>query len=173
MLKGAGIYRAPRHVQLAWANNPALHKLLSSAGGKARVRALLKAKKPNPPKQLEFNFPRATPASALNPPLTPEQAAEGFRLIRAMLQKEGKLAKFSHLKTAKSYELIQLIEAKKKSDARDFTGKNHIIQTLTHKYPQNFKVDSRLNRAYVGLTHTPTGFKIHAPKKILPAEILK
>jgi superfamily II DNA or RNA helicase len=74
-------------------------------------------------------------------------------------------------KTAKSYELLQLIEAKKKSDSRDFTAKNHIIQTLTHKHPQNFKVDSRLNKSYVGLTHIPTGFKIHAPKKILPASL--
>lgn len=92
---------------------------------------------------------------------------------RKRKQKESKLTKSSHLKTAKSHELLQLIEAKKKSDARDFVAKNHIIQTLTHKNPSHFKVDSRLNRNYVGLTHVPTGFKIHAPKKILPAEILQ
>lgn len=83
------------------------------------------------------------------------------------------IKKSSFEKTAKSHELLQLIEAKKKSDARDFVAKNHIIQTLTHKNPAHFKVDSRLNRNYVGLTHVPTGFKIHAPKKILPAEILQ
>lgn len=91
---------------------------------------------------------------------------------RKRKEKESKLYKSSQLKTAKSHELLKLIEAKKKSDARDFTSKNHIIQTLTHKNPTHFKVDSRLNRNYVGLTHIPSGFKIHAPKKILPAAML-
>jgi SNF2 family DNA or RNA helicase len=77
----------------------------------------------------------------------------------------------SVVKTAKSLELLQLLEAKKKSDARDYISKNHIIQKLTHANPDNFKIDSRLNKSYVGLTHVPTGFKIHAPIKILPGAL--
>jgi Zn-dependent membrane protease YugP len=75
-------------------------------------------------------------------------------------------------KEAKSIELLQLIEAKKKSDVRDYANKNHIIQKLTHANPEHFKIDSRLNRKYVGLTHIPTGFKIHAPIKVLPSSLL-
>lgn len=76
-------------------------------------------------------------------------------------------------KIAKSIELKQLIEAKRMSDNRDYNGKNNILSNLLDKYPKQFKVDSLLNEKYVGLTHKPTGFKIHAPRKLIPAGIEK
>jgi superfamily II DNA or RNA helicase len=94
---------------------------------------------------------------------------EFIKLIKS--QADERLAKTSAIKEAKSTEILKLIEAKKKSDNRDYIAKNHILQTITHKNPKNFKVDSYLNKKYVGLTHIPSGFKIHAPRSILPAEI--
>jgi hypothetical protein len=75
------------------------------------------------------------------------------------------------IKIAKSMELQQLLEAKKRSDYRDYESKNRILSGLLDSKPEQFKVDSHLNERYVGLTHKPTGFRIHAPRKLIPAGI--
>lgn len=75
------------------------------------------------------------------------------------------------LKVAKSIQLKKLIEAKERSDKNDYSGKNRIIGELLNTYPKQFKIDSYLNQKYVGLTHKPTGFKIHAPRMLIPAGI--
>ena len=75
------------------------------------------------------------------------------------------------VKLAKSMELKQLLEAKKRSDINDYATKNSILAELLHKSPGQFKIDSELNSKYVGLTHTPTGFRIHAPRRIIPSGI--
>lgn len=67
--------------------------------------------------------------------------------------------------------LDQLIEAKKRSDYQDYDTKTKILADLLRKHPNDFKVDSELNQKYVGITHKPTGFKIHAPRKIVPRNI--
>lgn len=77
----------------------------------------------------------------------------------------------SIIKLAKSLELKRLIEAKQKSDNNDYQAKNKILQNLLTDYPKNFKIDSILNKKYVGLTHKPTGFKIHAPRTLIPIGI--
>jgi 8-oxo-dGTP pyrophosphatase MutT (NUDIX family) len=74
-------------------------------------------------------------------------------------------------KLAKSIELQRLIEAKKKSDNKEYQSKNKIIQDLLAKHPRDFKIDSLLDKNYVGLTHKPTGFKIHAPRTLIPVGI--
>jgi hypothetical protein len=75
------------------------------------------------------------------------------------------------IKLAKSLELKRLIEAKKKSDKNDYAGKNKILQELLAKHPRDFKIDSVLDKNYVGLTHKPSGFKIHAPRMLVPVGI--
>jgi 8-oxo-dGTP pyrophosphatase MutT (NUDIX family) len=75
------------------------------------------------------------------------------------------------IKLAKSLELKRLIEAKKKSDNNDYDGKNKILSDLMRKHPNQFKVDSVLDSKYVGLTHKPSGFKIHAPRMLVPVGI--
>lgn len=76
-------------------------------------------------------------------------------------------------KVAKSLELSRLIEAKKLSDQKNYEAKNKIISELLHKSPNQFKVDSNLNEKYVGLTHKPSGFKIHTQRKLIPTGIEK
>jgi hypothetical protein len=75
------------------------------------------------------------------------------------------------VKLAKSLELTRLIEAKKKSDNNDYDGKNRILADLLRNNPRQFKIDSVLDAKYVGLTHKPTGFKIHAPRTLVPVGI--
>ena len=75
------------------------------------------------------------------------------------------------IKLAKSLELKRLIEAKKKSDNNDYDGKNKILADLMRTHPGQFKVNSILDKKYVGLTHKPTGFQIHAPRTLIPTGI--
>ena len=77
----------------------------------------------------------------------------------------------SLIKLAKSIKLQKLIEAKKLSDKNSYGQKNEILSELLKKYPKEFKVDSALNSKYVGLTHKPTGFRIHAPRMLVPVGI--
>lgn len=70
-----------------------------------------------------------------------------------------------------SLELKQLLKAKKVSDQGDYSEKNRILGKLLNSKPNEFRVDSILNKKYVGLTHTPTGFKIHAPRMLIPMGI--
>jgi hypothetical protein len=75
------------------------------------------------------------------------------------------------VKIAKSLQLKKLIEAKKFSDKNEYGSKNTILAELLSKYPKEFKVDQILNNNYVGLTHKPSGFKIHAPRTLIPVGI--
>jgi hypothetical protein len=75
------------------------------------------------------------------------------------------------IKLAKSIQLKKLIEAKEMSDKRDYQGKNKIMRELLTTHPKSFTVDSILDRKYVGVTHKPSGFKIHAPRNLIPAGI--
>jgi hypothetical protein len=77
----------------------------------------------------------------------------------------------SFVKIAKSLQLKKLIEAKRMSDKNNYSKKNSILADLLEKYPKEFKVDSALNNKYVGLTHKPSGFKIHAPRTLIPIGI--
>lgn len=75
------------------------------------------------------------------------------------------------LKEAKSIKLQKLIEAKRLSDKNEYGKKNEVLAELLKKYPKEFKIDSDLNRKYIGLTHKPSGFKIHAPRTLIPIGI--
>jgi hypothetical protein len=77
----------------------------------------------------------------------------------------------SLVKLAKSIKLQKLIEAKRLSDKNQYGQKNTILAELLKSYPKEFKVDSSLNNKYVGLTHKPTGFRIHAPRMLVPVGI--
>jgi len=75
------------------------------------------------------------------------------------------------IKLAKSLELKQLLEAKKRSDKNDYSGKNEILSALLKKHPDQFRVDQILNDKYVGITHKPSGFKIHTTRSLIPTGI--
>jgi hypothetical protein len=89
----------------------------------------------------------------------------------AMLEFSKYAADYDLEKTAKSVQLQKLIEAKKFSDKNKYNEKNTILTELLKKYPREFKIDSLLNNNYVGLTHKPSGFKIHAPRTLIPVGI--
>jgi hypothetical protein len=77
------------------------------------------------------------------------------------------------IKLAKSIQLKKLIEAKRMSDNNDYGKKNTLLAELLEKHPKEFKVEQILNDKFVGLTHKPSGFKIHAPRTLIPIGIEK
>lgn len=69
-------------------------------------------------------------------------------------------------KIAMSWKLKQLIRAKEYSDEGQYLKKHKILAKLMKRDPEDWEVDS--SGRYLGLTHLPTGFRIHAPRELVP-----
>lgn len=65
--------------------------------------------------------------------------------------------------------LSSLLEAKGYSDQRQYPRKHAILRKMIEEDPDSFFVDSR-DEGIVGLTHKPTGFRIHMPLPEVPPE---
>jgi hypothetical protein len=66
--------------------------------------------------------------------------------------------------------LADLKRAKAESDRRNYSAKNRILSKLIQQHPGEFKIDSA-HRGMVGLTHRPTGFRIHAPRAMVGGRV--
>jgi hypothetical protein len=66
--------------------------------------------------------------------------------------------------------LQQLKKAKAYSDVRDYPRKVAILRSLIQESPSDFSIDSR-DKGIVGVTHKPTGFRIHMPSSAFPKKI--
>ena len=66
--------------------------------------------------------------------------------------------------------LASLLMAKQHSDNMRYAQKHAILRDLIRTDPSSFMVDSD-NGFAVGLTHSPTGFRIHMPAHMLPPEL--
>jgi hypothetical protein len=62
--------------------------------------------------------------------------------------------------------LADLKKAKAYSDAKNYENKHLIMRKLLEDAPNDFMVDST-STDIVGITHTPTGFRMHLPKEIV------
>jgi hypothetical protein len=69
-------------------------------------------------------------------------------------------------------EVDALIEAKRLSDIRDFQSKRRIMTLLMHRHPENFHVDDPTPPKFWGVTHIPSGFKMHVDNVTIPAEVV-
>ena len=76
------------------------------------------------------------------------------------------------LKQKASNPVLQaLLKAKGLSDRGDYGGKHEIMRQLISSAPGNFGIDSASAGVY-GITHAPTGFRMHLPKQVVPPEAL-
>jgi hypothetical protein len=82
------------------------------------------------------------------------------------------LRKLLHKEAKAGPVLTTLLQAKQLSDMRDYAGKHTKLRELIEKYPDDFTIDSRDDNI-VGLTHSKTGFRVHAPLKVLPENFIK
>lgn len=67
--------------------------------------------------------------------------------------------------------LTQLLLAKSYSDRKHYLRKHSILRDLISKSPDDFLIDSEGDDGIVGLTHSPTNFRIHMPGKMLPTDV--
>lgn len=67
--------------------------------------------------------------------------------------------------------LPQLLLAKMYSDRKHYLRKNAILRSLISKSPGDFVIDSEQPDGVVGLTHSPTQFRIHMPGQMLPTDV--
>jgi hypothetical protein len=73
-------------------------------------------------------------------------------------------------KIAASPVLTTLLAAKARSDARDYRGKHQRLRSLIAQYPNDFVIDSE-DGNILGITHTATGFRMHAPRNVIPVPL--
>ncbi len=70
---------------------------------------------------------------------------------------------------AASATMAALREAKAHSDCGDYRRKSEVLRKLLADRPDEFVVDDPgQGGGIVGLTHTTSNFRIHAPRSILP-----
>jgi len=72
----------------------------------------------------------------------------------------------------KERALDNLLAAKKHSDNRQYKYKHEILALMLARNPKDFYIDSD-DGGIVGITHEPTKFKIHIPKKLVPSKVEK
>jgi hypothetical protein len=90
----------------------------------------------------------------------------GYMALRKLLESE----KDKEKRSAAGPVLQKLLDAKRLSDVRDYKGKHQRLRQLIDKYPDDFFVDS-MQGDIVGVTHRPTGFRMHAPIRVLPSSL--
>ena len=66
--------------------------------------------------------------------------------------------------------LAALKQAKKESDMGHYSRKHDLLRQTIKAEPQNFLIDSEQS-GITGLTHKPTGFRIHIPTQHVPTEL--
>lgn len=66
--------------------------------------------------------------------------------------------------------LARMLEAKKLSDKGDYGKKHATLRRLMVSRPEEFRVDSR-EGPHPGITHIPTGFKIHVERSVIPPKV--
>lgn len=73
-------------------------------------------------------------------------------------------------KSASEEPLGSLLEAKEHSDNKRYAEKSQIMALLLQANPQDFVIDQD-DPNFPGITHVPTRFKMHVPRRIIPASV--
>jgi len=68
--------------------------------------------------------------------------------------------------------LEDLKKAKSHSDRKQYQTKAKIMGNLLKENPNNFFVDEEKPGGIVGITHRPTGFRVHLKRTQLPGDIV-
>jgi len=72
---------------------------------------------------------------------------------------------------AAKVRIDDLLKAKAESDRRNYKAKHDILRRLIGSHPHEFKIDSKTN-GIVGVTHVPSGFRVHLPRRVVPTKLL-
>ena len=77
-----------------------------------------------------------------------------------------------NLLAIKTARLDQLRLAKAESDRRNYKAKHALMRKLLTAFPEEFALDSDDGRGIVGVTHSPTRFRMHLPRGVIPTAML-
>lgn len=66
--------------------------------------------------------------------------------------------------------LADLLDAKARSDRRDFSGKHAVLRRLMADRPHEFTVDDPRG-FFVGISHVPSSFRLHLPRNLVPVGV--
>jgi hypothetical protein len=69
--------------------------------------------------------------------------------------------------------LPALRAAKERSDAGDYAMKHKLIRLNMRRHANDWAIDSDDGKGIVGVTHIPTGFRLHMPKGIVDPDVLR
>ena len=69
--------------------------------------------------------------------------------------------------------LPALRAAKEHSDAGDYSMKHKLIRQNMRRHADDWSIDSDDGKGIVGVTHIPTGFRLHMPKGIVDPDVLR
>lgn len=127
-------------------------RLLDSDALEDAVASWLEGKESSPPsgKSKVQSSPSSSPSSSSPSPSSSDRSEDLFRERKRVLQ--------------------QLLQAKSYSDRKQYQQKHTILHSLLSERPDEFVIDSVDPNGFLGLTHLPTRFKIHAPPWVLPAD---
>lgn len=78
-----------------------------------------------------------------------------------------------NFKQAAHPALPKLLEAKRHSDASRYQLKHRLVRQSMQADPSAWVIDSDNGKGIVGVTHTPTGFRLHIPKSTVDPSFLK
>lgn len=102
---------------------------------------------------------------------THDSAQDAYKQEYAIQKSKDRAAKSAALQSPQTVDaLSQLMEAKRESDRRNYKRKHSILRRLIEDNPDAFSVDS-MSRGIAGLTHNPTGFRLHMPGTAVPAAL--
>lgn len=77
-----------------------------------------------------------------------------------------------HMKAAAHPALTDLKAAKEHSDNKRYAAKSRLLGLLMRRDPDAFDIDSDDGKGIVGITHNPTGFRIHMQKSHVGPDVL-
>lgn len=71
-------------------------------------------------------------------------------------------------------DVTRLLEAKRYSDSGQYKHKHAVLAFMLNKNPEDWVIDSEHgNGNILGITHKPSKFKIHIPRKFVPSMVKK
>jgi hypothetical protein len=68
--------------------------------------------------------------------------------------------------------IARLLRAKLESDRKHYEAKHSIMRELIQEKPHEFRQDSE-EKGILGVTHHPSGFRMHLPKTVMPLALKK
>jgi hypothetical protein len=89
---------------------------------------------------------------------------QGLMPEQSMMPEQPMLPKFASHKSENA--LGELLQAKSESDEKKYHHKQNRLRKLMREHPSDFYLTTKDDQGIYGVTHAPTGFRMHLPKHV-------